>query len=369
MNLSAIRRRITPPLLAAVFYYGCLIYPLLRLIDWLIPAWRPGTPVLLALLVLPLLLRIVFSVYPNSITRWLGTLSLTWMGLCFQLFAVVVVLEAVRLIAHAIDAPLSDPTIGLVGLVTIGIIGTWGFVNALVLNVRRVPIRCANAVDGMSLVQITDVHIGSRRPAFLRRIVQRINSLDCDAVLITGDLVDSDGVGHDDLSALAELRFPAYFTIGNHERYEDTGRIIEHLRAHGVRVLRNESVDAKPFQFIGLDDAEPRDTVARGLGRLSPLSNRYRVLLYHRPEGAEDAAEWGAHLMASGHTHRGQLFPFNYIVRRVHPRLHGTFHINGLTLYVSPGTGTWGPVLRTNSRCEITHFQLAAHRSDGRARG
>ena len=354
MNVRALGRRAAILGTALVFYYGFLIYPLLRLIGWLVPDWQPGTPTLLAVFVLPLALRIGASLVPNPLTRWLGTMALTWMGLCFQLFALVVALEVVGL-ATSID----DRTLGLAGLVGIAMLGAWAFINALVLKVRNVPILDAR-LAGRRLVLISDVHIGSRRPGFLRRVVRRINDLDGDAVLITGDLVDASHVDRDDLDALRDLRAPAYFSLGNHERYEDTERILDDLEAHGVRVLRNEAVDADPFQFIGIDDADARDTVARGLAGIERDDARYRVLLYHRPEGVEDAAAWGAQLMLSGHTHRGQIFPFEYIVKRVHKRLSGSHLVDGLHLYVSPGTGTWGPVLRTNGRCEVTLFEFGA---------
>ncbi len=352
MNLRTLQRRIRTTILASAFYFGLLIYPPIRLIDWLIPGWQPGTLELLALLVLPPATRIISSTFPGAITRRLAVISMTWMGLCFQLFPVVIVLELVRLIS-----PINDTDVGLIGLTAISILGSWGLINAQLLKVRCIPLFAGSSVEGKSLVQISDVHIGSRSPTFLRRIVKCINELPADAVLITGDLVD-DNIDEEDLQPLAQLNSTVYFILGNHERYADTERIVRHLEAHNVIVLRNEAVDADPFQFVGLDDAEAKDTVKKGLSNLSKLDNRYRVLLYHRPEGADDAADWGIQLMVSGHTHRGQIFPFNYLVQRIHPRMHGSFDLHGLRLYVSPGTGTWGPVLRTNSRCEVTHFQF-----------
>ena len=352
MNLRTLQRRIRTTVLASVFYFGLLIYPPIRLIDWLIPDWQPGTLELLTLLVLPPATRIVSSTFPGAFTRRLAVISMTWMGLCFQLFPVVIVLELVRLIS-----PIIDTNVGLIGLTVILIVGGWGLINAQLLKVRRIPLFAGPSVEGKSLVQISDVHIGSRSAAFLRRIVKCINELPADAVLITGDLVDDD-VDEEDLQPLAQLNSTVYFILGNHERYADTERILRHLESCNVIVLRDSAVDADPFQFIGLDDAEAKDTVKKGLSTLSKLDNRYRVLLYHRPEGADDAADWGIQLMVSGHTHRGQIFPFNYLVKRIHPRMHGSFELHDLLLYVSPGTGTWGPVLRTNSRCEVTHFQF-----------
>ena len=125
-----------------------------------------------------------------------------------------------------------------------------------------------------------------------------------------------------------------------------------------MRVLRNESLEVGPFQLVGIDDAEPKTQVGRMLPYLPALPDRYRILLYHRPDGARDAADWGAHLMLCGHTHNGQIVPFNYIVRRVFPRICGLYRIDGLHLYVSQGTGTWGPILRLGSRCEIGVLHL-----------
>ena len=96
----------------------------------------------------------------------------------------------------------------------------------------------------------------------------------------------------------------------------------------------------------------------RRLEALKPDPEALPVLLYHRPDGARDAAAWGARLMLCGHTHNGQIVPFNQVVRRVFPLIQGRYQVDGMTLYVSPGTGTWGPVLRLGSRCEITRLRL-----------
>ena len=116
--------------------------------------------------------------------------------------------------------------------------------------------------------------------------------------------------------------------------------------------------DNVPVQLLGIDDAEPKTQVGKVLPYLTPLPDKFRILLYHRPDGAQDAADWGAHLMLCGHTHNGQIVPFNYLVRRVFPRICGLYDVDALKLYVSPGTGTWGPTLRLGSSSEITLIQL-----------
>ena len=209
-------------------------------------------------------------------------------------------------------------------------------------------------------MQITDVHIGSRSAKFLELIVNRINALEPDFLCITGDFIDATGVPEEDLKSLQELNCPIYFSIGNHERYEDLDEILVRLRNLGVQVLRTESVDARgDIQVIGVDDRDDALQVERELGRLEVKQDAFGILLYHRPRGIEAAAEAGIDLMLSGHTHNGQIFPFNLVVNRVFDKVVGMYHHDSSRLYVSQGTGTWGPVMRFGTRSEITLFEVA----------
>jgi predicted MPP superfamily phosphohydrolase len=164
------------------------------------------------------------------------------------------------------------------------------------------------------------------------------------------------------------LQASATFIIGNHERYVDVEEICQRLRNLDIRVLRNDSVlVGDGLQIIGIDDADARNQVAKRIPAIEPAPDRYRILMYHRPDGAEDAADWGAHLMLCGHTHNGQILPFNFLVRRIFPRILGRYQIRDMVLYVSPGTGTWGPVLRLGSRCEIS--MICLHRGSASTSG
>jgi len=240
----------------------------------------------------------------------------------------------------------------------IGILSIAGFVNAQLLHVERVRLQGSPSVSGRTLVQISDVHIGSRSPRLLERIVERVNALQPDYVLITGDLIDFAGISRAELAPLGEFDAPAYFAIGNHERYVDLAAIDERLRALGVKVLRDEATIAGPFQFIGVDDVDQAAHMVAPLRRISLSKEHYGVLMYHRPDGFDAAVERGIPLTLSGHTHAGQLIPFNFIVRRIYPRIRGLYESGGSQLYVSPGTGTWGPILRIGSRSEITLFEF-----------
>jgi len=348
------RRYVIRTAIVTALYFAMLVYPVVRLIGLLVPHWSPNTLELLAIIVGPLAGRIIHERWPSAATRALAAAALTWLGVCFQLFTVMLVFEIVNAIA-----PLPPQPAGLTIAAFVAALSLAGFVNAQLLHVERVRLAGPTSVSGLTLVQISDVHIGSRSPRLLERIVERVNELQPDYVLITGDLIDFAGISRTELAPLGEFDAPAYFAIGNHERYVDLAAIDERLRALGVNVLRDEAAVDGPFQFIGVDDVDQAARIAAPLSRIALSKDHYGVLLYHRPDGFDAAIERGIPLTLSGHTHAGQLVPFNFLVRRIYPRIRGLYEASGSLLYVSPGTGTWGPVLRIGSRSEITLFEFA----------
>jgi len=345
-------RRLTPLLVVSIFYFGVLVYPILRIWMLLVPE-PPGTPTLLAFMVGPLLGRLSYEFFPGSLTRWLTALSLTWLGICFLAFLLVISFEILH---RLIEVP--EFTWGLILATALTGLTGYAFLNAQILTVIKVPIAAPESLHGLRLAQISDVHVGSRSGRFLTRVVARVNAETPDYALITGDLVDFRDISSEELQALESLQAPSYFIIGNHERYVDLDAICERLEGLGINVIRDGIVNLGDLQLIGIDDAEPKTQVGRVLKTLQPEPDAFRILLYHRPDGAEDAAEWGAHLMLCGHTHNGQIVPFNFIVRRIFPRIRGLYSVGGMSLYVSPGTGTWGPLLRLGSRSEISMITL-----------
>lgn len=351
------RRYVAPVAVISVFYFGLLVYPVLRVWHLLLPP--PGTPTLLVIMVGPLLLRMAAELFPGTVGRSLSAIALTWLGVCFLAFTVVVCWELVHLLL-----PLTPTLWGILLcliVATVTLYALWNAQRLITADVDiEVPQQAPQSVVGLRLAQVSDVHIGSRQPRFLRRVVASVNDAEPDHVLITGDLIDFRGITEDELASLGSFNAPATFIIGNHERYVDLEAICQRLRNLGITVLRNESIVVGDLQIIGIDDADARDQVPKHLNNLQPLADRYRILLYHRPDGAEAADSWGAQLMLCGHTHNGQILPFNLLVRRIFPRIFGRYQIGQMTLYVSPGTGTWGPVLRLGSRCEISMICLQA---------
>ena len=352
-----------------VFGYGQLAAA------WIVfPDWRPGTAALLALLVAPAAGWLVHQARRNAWTRWLQRAVYLWVGLAFVLLCVVVPVHLLLLLG------LPD------GIARGLLVAAWvllalrSIVNAHRIEVRRIGLASPKLERPVRLVQVSDIHVGSRGPGFLPRIVRRVNALRPDAVLITGDLIDLMNLPGDALDAAGELAAPAFFAIGNHERYIGSDEVCARLETLGVTVLRNACTEWGAIRIIGIDDAEARDHVARKLERIAPGTSAgaggrdssgppaesgergrlpFTVLMYHRPDGAEDAARAGVDLMLCGHTHNGQIVPFNWIVRRHFPRIAGRFDIDGMVLYVSPGTGTWGPTMRLGSSNEITVFDLS----------
>ncbi|HCK75748.1 MAG TPA: hypothetical protein DHW07_01230 [Gammaproteobacteria bacterium] len=334
-------------LLAAYLVY---IYPLQRLTDWL------GYPALLNLPVVVGLWFIVTTVLWlsfRSSSRVLETILYNWMGIGFVFFCLCFIYELLRLVVA-----LNDYWIAISILIAGVCIIIYSFWNAQRLQCKHLKFCDARLAGDYRLIQISDVHIGSRSVNFLRRVVTTVNAQNPQFVLITGDFLDANRIQAEDIAPLRKLKAPVYFSIGNHERYAGLDWVIPMLEDAGVMMLRSKTVKHGELQFIGIDDAEDENQVKRELGKIELDRNCFKVLLYHRPLGWNAAAESGIDLMLCGHTHNGQILPFNWLVRWQFKRVCGLHTQGSCRLYVSPGTGTWGPAMRLGSRNEVTCIDL-----------
>jgi len=238
----------------------------------------------------------------------------------------------------------------------------------------RVP-RLPAGLDGIRVVQISDLHVGPLLDeGFVRAVTGRVNALRPDLVVVTGDVVDGP-VHH--LEALVaplgglDARWGTFFVTGNHEYYSGFEPWIQHFAKLGMRVLANERVavgDAGPggasFDLAGVHDwhggrrntSQAPDLDAALAGR-DP--ERALVLLAHQPAQIDQAAAAGVGLQISGHTHGGQMWPFGALTMLAQPYLRGLHqHAPGSQIYVSSGTGFWGPPLRVFAPAEITELVL-----------
>jgi predicted MPP superfamily phosphohydrolase len=234
--------------------------------------------------------------------------------------------------------------------------------------------RLPRALDGFSIALLTDVHIGPLLDGrFLRHLVEQTNALKPDLIAIGGDLIDGSvpQIGHH----VAELRhlqskYGTYFVTGNHEYYAGADQWVDFLRSLGIRVLINSRLaigDAgASFDLVGLPDfhagrvgAEEPQIEKAIMGR-DP--ERELIVLAHQPVQIQQAAIAGAGLQLSGHTHGGQLYPFGALTRLVQPYLAGLYRHTGTDtqIYVSRGSGFWGPPMRVLAPAEISLLRLSA---------
>lgn len=235
-----------------------------------------------------------------------------------------------------------------------------------------VPIRgLPAALEGLRIAQVSDVHVGpSIRSGFVHEIVRRVNALQPDLIALTGDFVDG---GVDALRAhtapLAGLkaRFGAYFVTGNHEYHSDPDGWVAEMRRLGIRVLENEHhvIEHGGARLLvagvhdlraGRKDPTKACDPARCLEGAPPVDAK--ILLAHQPMTVRLAAGLGYDLQLSGHTHGGQLFPFNFLIHFAQPLVAGLYDVDGTKVYVNSGTGYWGPPMRIGPPSEITQLTL-----------
>jgi hypothetical protein len=242
-------------------------------------------------------------------------------------------------------------------------------------GIVEVKIPVANlppSLHGFSIAQISDVHVGPTiKRGFVEGVVRRVNELNPDLIAVTGDLVDGSvqqlSVHTAPLAGLA-ARHGAYFVTGNHEYYSGERAWTEEIRRLGLRVLKNEHVvlshDGSSLVLAGVTDysAHHFDPAERsdpaGAIRGAPLDVGAKVLLAHQPSSATAAADAGFDVQISGHTHGGQFWPWNLFIHFFQPFSSGLHRMKNLWVYVSRGTGYWGPPNRFGVPSEITRIRL-----------
>lgn len=238
-----------------------------------------------------------------------------------------------------------------------------GLRAATVTDVNLPVAKLPQALDGFTIVQLTDLHVGPTiGKEWLEDVVARTNALEPDLVAITGDLVDG-SVHHlrDAVSPLTRLKSKhgVFFVTGNHEYYSGVEEWLAELTRIGVRCLRNEHVTVAGGELVvaGIDDQTSRESdLDKALS--SRDKTRACVLLAHQPKAIHGAARHGVDVQLSGHTHGGQIWPWNYLVRLQQPYVAGHVVHEGTHLYVSRGTGYWGPPMRLGTIAEIAKITL-----------
>ena len=318
--------------------------------------------------------------------RALQAVTFAWMGVAILTATALSLLELVRLglfvarKARGKDPPSPERRFAIgralggagafLGLGAVAV-GTAEALD-LVIQRARVPLRKLPAsLDGLRIVQISDLHFGARiGPDYLREVVARVNALNPDLVAITGDLVDGSVRDQGErIRPLSELRakYGVFFVTGNHEYYVDPLGWMAYLPELGIRVLRNERVSigtgADSFDLAGVDDLSAAHyEIGHGHDLATALEgrdpHRELVLLAHQPRSAYEASTLGVGLQLSGHTHGGQLWPVRFILYFEQPFVDGLHKLRDTWVYVSRGTGYWGPAMRVGAPPEISEITL-----------
>ncbi|GAA5232835.1 metallophosphoesterase [Verticiella sediminum] len=316
----------------------------------------------------------------GDLLAWLGFLAL---GLFSWLFVLTLARDAALLLWQAIAYTGLWPHASAAWLAATraaiplaGVAATvWGLRQARrTARVKTVRIELPGlpaGLDGLCIVQLSDLHIGPTiKHDYLQRIVDAVNAQDADIVAITGDVVDGSVPAlREHTSPLGKLhaRHGAYLVTGNHEYYAGAEAWVGEFRRLGLHVLMNEHrviehggarlvlAGVNDYGAAAFDRAQASDPARAVAGAPAGAP---RVLLAHQPRSAQAAEPVGFDLMLSGHTHGGQFVPWNFFVPLQQPVVAGLHRVGGLLVYVSRGTGYWGPPMRVGAPSEITRIEL-----------
>lgn len=303
--------------------------------------------------------------------RWLVIPAFFLMGLISHLFLAALVKDSISALWlwQTGDGErlrwLNESVIVLCGFANIW--GTWTALKGPDLQTAEIPVPQWNQGKSIRITQISDLHVGPIiKRKYVQKVVEKINALQADLVVITGDL--GDGAVDDLLADLEPLRsisapWGVYFVTGNHEYYWNAAAWIQAVKSLGIHVLENQGVslsglwlggvpDVSAHHFAGMAASDPKQAM------VGSESGQFKVLLAHQPKSAIAAEAAGFDLTLSGHTHKGQFFPFNLLVGFFNPHVQGLEKRNNMWVYVNQGTGFWGPPLRLGVPSEITLLTL-----------
>jgi predicted MPP superfamily phosphohydrolase len=365
-----------------ILVYGGLHYYLYRKLIQVVPTHKRAIVVTLSIFGGSLF--VVEALIHNDVTPFItpiAWISFFWMGLVVLFFGISLPIDFLSWLARReksfsiaqhfsdwIEKPLTSPLRTVVVALFVLLLGVNGVFNAQQINIQQVTLESEKLTRPIRLVQITDLHVGAlTQKKHIQKIVKTINDLNADIIVSTGDLIDMSTDNSADLIfqlAALHSRLGKFAVYGNHETIAGLKKSRQLTELAGFTLLSNRGVTLDGVMNIfGVDDP----SVA---GRMQPgahhpdeptpnFSNSlFTVLLKHQPVIAHNATST-FDLQLSGHVHGGQIYPFGLLTRMVYRVPMGLSRISDKAwLYVSYGTGTWGPPMRVFAPPEITLFQL-----------
>jgi uncharacterized protein len=311
---------------------------------------------------------------PASFLIWTGSF---WLSAMLYFFMIVVLIDLVRLINLALpvipaswlnDIAKTRMVLFTGSIIVVTLVVLSGHINTWYPVINRLEISLDgrdSQMDAFTMAVVSDIHLGTLTSKHrIRKMVSRINSLEPDIIVLAGDILDEDvgPVIHKDLgSAIKDLDAPlgVFGVTGNHEFIGGIDEAAEYLTSHGIKLIRDSVVKINnSFYLAGREDLAISQFTGMNRKSLEDLMKMAEddlpvIMLDHQPYNLDRSAAAGVDLQLSGHTHHGQLWPFNFITRAIYSISRGYGEIEGMKVYVSNGIGTWGPPVRTGSRPEI----------------
>lgn len=315
----------------------------------------------------------------SDLLIWVGSV---WIAFMVYFFLALIIIDLFRLLDFIIpffpsfltanvEKTRRITTLVVFILVLITVVG--GYINTKMIVTKTYNLNIkkhAGELKSLNVVMASDFHLGTiLGKSFLNNVVNRINALKPDIILLAGDIFDEDLSGViknniDEELVRLKSKYGVFAVTGNHEYIGGVEAASKYLIAHDVNLLRDkyEMIDGS-FYLVGREDRSSRQFAGKQRKDLKELmagvEKSYPVIMMdHQPFGLNDAFENGVDLQLSGHTHNGQLWPFNYLIEKIYDLGWG-FKVNGSThYYVSCGVGGWGTPIRTGSRPEIINFKI-----------
>jgi uncharacterized protein len=297
----------------------------------------------------------IVRVYYSAAAAWLGTFSFLFLSswACWLAYGA----------ATLVGLNPDKQSLALIFLVAALVASLYGLVNSAATRVQRITVNLEKLPApwrGRTAALVSDVHLGHvRNLGFIRRIAKMVGGLKPDIVFITGDLYDGTSADFNGLAAPWSSIAPPlgkYFVLGNHEGFTDSTRYLNAVASAGIRVLNKEKVELDGLQLVGVHyhDATHAEHFGSVLQSIQIDRARPSILLTHAPDHLPVSADAGISLQLSGHTHRGQFFPFTFFVKRMYgPFAYGLNRLGDMWVYTTSGAGTWGPPLRVGTNPEI----------------
>ncbi len=324
--------------------------------------------------------RVLENGYPSAFSDVLVWVGSIWLGIMLYAFLSILLIDIIRVINHFIpflpkalyvDYNKTKFIVFCIVTSVIGLVLIGGYINFNNPRIARLKLDVDKKVENiktLNIVMASDIHMGTIvSNGRVTKLVNMINNLNPDIVLLPGDVFDEDlepvirrNLG-DDIKKI-KAKYGVYAVNGNHEFIGGVEPAVKYMEEHGINVLRDSAVlIGNSFYIVGRED--------RSINRIKPRkqieeiikdcdNTKPMILLDHQPFHLEEAEKAGIDLQLSGHTHHGQLWPFNYITEKVYEVSWG-YKLKGKThIYVSSGASGWGPPVRTGSRTEIVNIVL-----------